>query len=104
MAMAMATAMATGTATATVMATAMAMAMAMVILACVVTATPTMARRATTATISTPTLGSWGEGTWAQLGYGNTNHIGDDELPSSVGPVDLGDDVQQWDHPLLGPQ
>ncbi|HWB74309.1 MAG TPA: hypothetical protein VG755_05125 [Nannocystaceae bacterium] len=32
----------------------------------------------------------WGGGTDGQLGYGGTAHIGDDELPSSVGPVDVG--------------
>jgi alpha-tubulin suppressor-like RCC1 family protein len=32
----------------------------------------------------------WGPNTWGQLGYGHTNTIGDDELPSSVAPVNLG--------------
>ena len=32
----------------------------------------------------------WGQNTEGQLGYGNTAHIGDDELPSSVAPVNLG--------------
>jgi alpha-tubulin suppressor-like RCC1 family protein len=31
----------------------------------------------------------WGSGALGQLGYGNTNDIGDDELPSSVGAVPL---------------
>lgn len=35
-------------------------------------------------------LRCWGWGTSGQLGLGNTNSIGDNELPSSVGPVDLG--------------
>jgi alpha-tubulin suppressor-like RCC1 family protein len=37
----------------------------------------------------------WGAGTDGQLGYGNTASIGDDELPSSVGPVELGGAVTQ---------
>jgi alpha-tubulin suppressor-like RCC1 family protein len=32
----------------------------------------------------------WGRGSHGPLGYGNTDNIGDDETPSSVGPVDLG--------------
>ena len=32
----------------------------------------------------------WGAGNNGRLGYGNTNVIGDDEVPGSVGPVDLG--------------
>ncbi len=32
----------------------------------------------------------WGEGNSGRLGYCNTNAIGDDEAPGSVGPVDLG--------------
>jgi alpha-tubulin suppressor-like RCC1 family protein len=32
----------------------------------------------------------WGAGFEGQLGYGNTNSIGDGETPGSVGPVDLG--------------
>jgi alpha-tubulin suppressor-like RCC1 family protein len=32
----------------------------------------------------------WGEGSAGQLGYGNTDDIGDNELPTSVGPVALG--------------
>ncbi len=32
----------------------------------------------------------WGRGAWGQLGYANTESIGDDEPPSAVGPVDLG--------------
>jgi hypothetical protein len=37
----------------------------------------------------------WGEGNWGQLGYGNTEHIGDDEPPSSVGWVELGAEAVQ---------
>jgi alpha-tubulin suppressor-like RCC1 family protein len=32
----------------------------------------------------------WGNSDHGQLGYGNTNSIGDNEMPGSVGPVDLG--------------
>jgi Regulator of chromosome condensation (RCC1) repeat len=32
----------------------------------------------------------WGEGGQGALGYGNTDDIGDDETPASVGPVDIG--------------
>ncbi|MEM9488554.1 MAG: hypothetical protein AAGC55_05390, partial [Myxococcota bacterium] len=31
----------------------------------------------------------WGEGTHGRLGYGNTDHIGDDEPPSVAGIVDI---------------
>jgi alpha-tubulin suppressor-like RCC1 family protein len=37
----------------------------------------------------------WGESDVGQLGYGNTNNIGDDETPASAGDVDVGGDVQQ---------
>ena len=32
----------------------------------------------------------WGRNAYGQLGYENTTSIGDDELPGSVGPIDLG--------------
>ncbi|MDQ6607415.1 MAG: hypothetical protein M3Z06_12815 [Actinomycetota bacterium] len=32
----------------------------------------------------------WGNGIYGQLGYGNTNTLGDDEAPGSVRPVNLG--------------
>src|SRR5207342_3651182 len=32
----------------------------------------------------------WGDGANGQLGYGNLNSIGDNEIPGSVGPVDIG--------------
>ncbi|MDH3755069.1 MAG: hypothetical protein OEU32_14460, partial [Acidimicrobiia bacterium] len=35
------------------------------------------------------TVRCWGVGTDGRLGYGNTDHIGDNESPGSVGPVDL---------------
>ncbi len=36
----------------------------------------------------------WGAGGTGQLGYGNTNHIGDTEHPSTAGVVDLGPGVR----------
>jgi alpha-tubulin suppressor-like RCC1 family protein len=32
----------------------------------------------------------WGVGVFGALGYASLDHIGDDELPDAVGPVDLG--------------
>ena len=37
----------------------------------------------------------WGDNSVGQLGYGNTNNVGDDELPEPVGPVDLGGPAKQ---------
>lgn len=37
----------------------------------------------------------WGRNAQGQLGLGNTNYIGEDELPDSVGPVDVGGTVTQ---------
>ncbi len=37
----------------------------------------------------------WGRGSEGQLGYGNTNTIGDDETPASTGDVKLGGSVVQ---------
>lgn len=37
----------------------------------------------------------WGQGTLGRLGYGNPTSIGDTELPSLVGPVDVGGPVAQ---------
>ncbi len=42
------------------------------------------------AILSNNTLRCWGAGANGRLGYGNTNDIGNDELPSAVGPVSLG--------------
>jgi alpha-tubulin suppressor-like RCC1 family protein len=39
----------------------------------------------------------WGENNYGQLGYGHTNHLGDDESLSSYGEVSIGDDVVQMD-------
>lgn len=35
----------------------------------------------------------WGGGYGGKLGYGNTEHVGDDETPAEVGPVDVGEPV-----------
>ena len=35
----------------------------------------------------------WGSGEQGQLGYGNTNDIGDDETPASAGTVPVGGPV-----------
>jgi alpha-tubulin suppressor-like RCC1 family protein len=32
----------------------------------------------------------WGDGSYGELGYGNTNNVGDAQSPASAGPVDLG--------------
>jgi cysteine-rich repeat protein len=39
------------------------------------------------------TVRCWGDNVSGQLGYGNTNNIGDNELPSSVGTVSVGGPV-----------
>jgi Regulator of Chromosome Condensation (RCC1) repeat protein len=44
----------------------------------------------TCAVLDTGSVRCWGFGLYGQLGYGNTNDIGDTENPGSVGPVDLG--------------
>jgi alpha-tubulin suppressor-like RCC1 family protein len=49
----------------------------------------------TCALLTTGNVRCWGLGTNGQLGYGNTNTIGDNELPSSVGTVSLGGTVKQ---------
>lgn len=41
------------------------------------------------------TVRCWGLGTLGRLGYGNTDTIGDNELPSTVGPVSLGENAVQ---------
>jgi cysteine-rich repeat protein len=44
----------------------------------------------------------WGQNTNGQLGYGNTQNVGDDENPADVGPVDIGAPVIHvatgWQH------
>src|SRR4249919_3193349 len=44
----------------------------------------------TCAVVGAGNVRCWGSGMGGQLGYGNTNDIGDNEAPGSVGPVDLG--------------
>jgi uncharacterized repeat protein (TIGR01451 family) len=44
----------------------------------------------TCAVLDNGSVRCWGEGSNGRLGYGNTNDIGDNETPGSVGPVDLG--------------
>jgi alpha-tubulin suppressor-like RCC1 family protein len=47
----------------------------------------------TCALLSDGSVQCWGGGLVGKLGYGNTEDIGDDELPSSLGPVQLTNDV-----------
>ncbi len=49
----------------------------------------------TCALISGSVVRCWGDGTDGQLGYGNTDVIGDDETPYSAGDVDVGGPVLQ---------
>ncbi len=44
----------------------------------------------TCAVLDDASVRCWGAGGFGQLGYGNTDTIGDGEAPSSTGPVDLG--------------
>jgi hypothetical protein len=44
----------------------------------------------TCARLTDGTVRCWGYGFDGQLGYGDRNNIGDDEIPAAVGPVDLG--------------
>jgi len=46
--------------------------------------------RHTCALLSGGNLLCWGEGQHGQLGYGSTENIGDDELPTTFSPIDLG--------------
>ncbi len=56
----------------------------------------------TCALLSDGTARCWGESNNGQLGYGNSEDIGDDETPASAGPVDLGETAVQlaggWFH------
>lgn len=47
-------------------------------------------RSQTCARLADGALRCWGVGADGRLGYGNTNNIGDDELPSSVAPLEFG--------------
>ncbi|HWB69799.1 MAG TPA: hypothetical protein VG518_07460, partial [Solirubrobacterales bacterium] len=44
----------------------------------------------TCAVLGDGTVRCWGNNAFGQLGYGNTESIGDDESPATAGPVDLG--------------
>jgi len=44
----------------------------------------------TCAVLDDGTVRCWGFGANGQLGYANTDNVGDDEAPATVGPVDLG--------------
>jgi cysteine-rich repeat protein len=48
----------------------------------------------TCALLTTGAVRCWGSGQSGQLGYGNTNDIGDDETPASVGDVPVGGPVR----------
>lgn len=47
------------------------------------------------ARLDTGAVRCWGYNVLGQLGYGNTNNIGDDEAPASAGDVNLGGPVSQ---------
>ena len=49
----------------------------------------------TCALLSTGNVKCWGNGGYGQLGYGNTNSIGDNELPATTNAVDIGGTVTQ---------
>lgn len=56
----------------------------------------------TCARLTTGKVRCWGQASYGVLGYGNTNDIGDNELPSSAGDVNIGGNVAQlsvgWNH------
>jgi alpha-tubulin suppressor-like RCC1 family protein len=49
----------------------------------------------TCALLETGAVRCWGAGWAGRLGYGNSNHIGDDETPATAGDVDVGGHVVQ---------
>ncbi len=49
----------------------------------------------TCALLDTGNVRCWGEGSDGELGYGNTNNIGDNETPANVGNVNVGGTVVQ---------
>ncbi len=49
----------------------------------------------TCALLETGALRCWGRGLFGQLGYGNTNNIGDNETPATAGDVNVGGSVAQ---------
>jgi alpha-tubulin suppressor-like RCC1 family protein len=55
----------------------------------------------TCAVLDNRQLRCWGYNFYGQLGYGNTDQIGDNETPGTVGPVDLGRRVRTSERPTL---
>ncbi|MEI9935803.1 MAG: hypothetical protein WDO69_01135 [Pseudomonadota bacterium] len=53
------------------------------------------AGNATCALLESGNVRCWGFGFFGSLGYGNTNDVGDDETPASVGDVNIGAPVAQ---------
>jgi alpha-tubulin suppressor-like RCC1 family protein len=49
----------------------------------------------TCALLETGAVRCWGFGEYGQLGYGNRNDVGDDEVPAAAGDVDVGGPVVQ---------
>jgi alpha-tubulin suppressor-like RCC1 family protein len=49
----------------------------------------------TCALLDTGDVECWGNGEYGALGYGNTDNVGDDEVPADVGPVDVDAKVTQ---------
>jgi alpha-tubulin suppressor-like RCC1 family protein len=47
----------------------------------------------TCALLSSKKVVCWGSNAYGQLGYGHQNNVGDNETPSSAGPVQVGGDV-----------
>lgn len=45
----------------------------------------------TCALLSTGNVRCWGQGFYGELGYANTNNVGDNEAPASVGDVNIGE-------------
>lgn len=49
----------------------------------------------TCAVLETGKVRCWGQGVSGQLGYANTEHVGDDEFPADAGDVDVGGGASQ---------